>query len=115
MNSYNFKIETALNSVEAIEKLEKIIQDQKECCKWPKLIFIDIEMPIKNGFEIFQEIKEIFKRVGNFETKIIASTGHSDEETAKKIEDCGFDFYLVKPIMISAIESIFTEFMINSN
>jgi two-component system LytT family response regulator len=55
----------------------------------PDLVFLDIQMPNKNGFELFKEVKEI-----NFE--IIFTTAHS-EYAIEAIRRSALD-YLLKPI-----------------
>lgn len=55
----------------------------------PDLVFLDVQMPGKNGFELFKEIKDI-----NFE--VIFTTAHS--EFAIDAIKCSALDYLLKPI-----------------
>ncbi|MCK4663593.1 MAG: response regulator transcription factor [Bacteroidales bacterium] len=71
--------------------IKKIIQQK------PDIVFLDIEMPGKNGFDIVNEIKE-----NNISPKFIFVTGHS-QYTIKAIRNAAFD-YLLKPIDIDDLK-----------
>lgn len=57
------------------------------------LIFMDIKMPIMNGFEAFKMI-----RTFNQSIPIIANTAYSSPEDKEKIMNAGFTNYLSKPL-----------------
>ncbi len=64
----------------------------------PELVFLDVQMPSKNGFELFKEIKDV-----NFE--VIFTTAHS--EFAIDAIKCSALDYLLKPInTIDLLETI---------
>ena len=69
---------------ESVDEAVKAIEEFK-----PNLIFLDIQMPNKNGFELFKEIKDI-----HFE--VIFTTAHS-EFAIEAIKRSALD-YLLKPI-----------------
>lgn len=39
--------------------------DKESCCRIFKIIFMDIEMPIKNGFAAAEEIRTFFTALGD--------------------------------------------------
>lgn len=57
------------------------------------LVFMDIKMPIMNGFEAFQLI-----RTFNQTIPVIANTAYSSPEDKEKILSAGFTYYLSKPL-----------------
>ena len=94
---YGLPIETAYHGDNAIEKV-KNIWERKACCKSFKLIFMDIEMPQKNGLEAAQEIILFWKEKGEVGCPIIATTGHVEEEEGEKILQSGMREKISKPI-----------------
>jgi two-component system, LytTR family, response regulator len=77
----------AANGMEALSAIEKL---------HPQLIFLDIEMPKMNGFEMLNAIKE-----KNFH--IIFTTAY-DQYAIKAIKYAAFD-YLLKPIDIEELKT----------
>ena len=49
-SKYNFVIEEATNGLEAVEKVEEMINTGNHC-KTYKMIFMDIDMPVLNGYD----------------------------------------------------------------
>lgn len=71
------KCESVDDAILAIEKFN------------PEIVFLDVQMPNKNGFELFKDLKEI-----NFE--VIFTTAHS-EFAIEAIKRSALD-YILKPI-----------------
>lgn len=71
------------------------------------LIFMDLRMPIMDGFEATIEIKKI-----NPKLKIIAQTAYIGDTDRLKAMKSGCDDFLPKPLNKSVIESILNEYMI---
>ena len=69
----------------------------------PDLIFLDLNMPIVNGYECLVEIrqKELLKHI----PVIILSTS-SNEKEINKLYDGGADYYVCKPPSFSSLRSM---------
>ncbi len=80
----NNKIIRAIDGENALEICDKTL---------PNIIITDIQIPKLNGFELFAKIRAI-----NSEIPIIAQTAFSTQEVIDKINETGFNSYLLKPI-----------------
>ena len=98
MKAKQFKIIRAVNGLEAVEI----------CLKNPNidLVLMDIKMPIMNGFEALEKIKEIRP-----ELIVIAQTAYSSSDDEERIFKAGFHNYITKPInreiLFEMVEEIF--------
>ncbi len=72
------------------------------------LVLMDINMPVMDGLEATQKIKE-----HNKELKIIGQTAYIRENDREKCLNAGFDNYITKPIriesLLSSIDQIFSK------
>lgn len=102
-----YRIETALASG-GLEALE-MIQEQDG---YFDLILMDIEMPIKDGYQTTQDIREFERKQGLEGCKIIAVSAHSMKESHEKALKCGMDDFLSKPVdqnrLVDILSSIHT-------
>lgn len=62
------------------------------------LVFMDIKMPIMNGFEALKRIRQF-----NQTLVIIANTAYASEEDKEEIMNAGFNNYMTKPINKTAV------------
>jgi CheY-like chemotaxis protein len=60
------------------------------------LVFLDIQMPVLNGFEVLAELKKENSSNGPF---ICALTAFSSDKEIAKINSSDFDDFLQKPIL----------------
>ncbi len=69
-----------------------------------QLVFMDIEMPVMNGFEAAEEIRELPEPKN--EILIIAISAHSQEFFAEKVHRTGINDYISKPYTFQKIVTV---------
>jgi DNA-binding response OmpR family regulator len=79
-----YEVSSASDGEEALQKVREFK---------PDLIFLDIMMPRKNGFEVCQEIKKI-PGTDNIRIVMLSAKGGADQDTALS---CGAYDYITKP------------------
>jgi len=90
------------SSVTAIQYLEEY-QDDLE--KLPKLIFLDIYMPILDGFEFIEKFKTLSENIKKYTKICILSTTVDDFHIHKAKENENV-YFTSKPITMEFIQSI---------
>ena len=88
-----YKVKTAQNGLEGIEKAKK---------SKPDLIVLDIMMPEMNGIEVCQELRS---SSGFEDTIIVFLSARSEDFTQITALDSGGDGYIVKPIKPNIFKS----------
>ena len=93
------KIATAIDGEQAIEKVVSFSRKDTPCkCRKFEIIFMDCEMPIKNGWQTAKEL-ETLAAEGIIESQlIIGVTGHQSEEIKEKCLAFGMKDVITKPI-----------------
>ncbi len=75
------------------------------------LIFMDCQMPVKDGYTASSEIREKEKNEGRKRTPIVALTAHAlDKDKARCLEH-GMDGYLIKPFELNDLQSCLEEWL----
>ncbi len=67
------------------------------------LIFMDMEMPVMDGYEATRRIREWERKTGRRKTPIIALTAHAWKEHRDRAKSAGCDGFLPKPVSKSAL------------
>jgi len=100
LQGYNISVDTASDGVEGINMCSKNSYD---------IIFMDIDMPEKNGIEATHEIKESFAL--NRDTPIVALTAMAMEGDREMLLDEGMDDYLAKPLTREKLNNILNTYL----
>ena len=85
LKRWHVNVDEAINGEEAVKMVAQKSYD---------LIIMDLQMPLMNGFEATQKIREF-----NTEVPIIALTADAMPETYDKAIACGMNDYLTKPFV----------------
>lgn len=99
------KIDFAINGHEAIVKSRQTKYD---------VILMDIEMPIYNGLEVTQNIRDDITNL-NYTTYIIGVTGYTSEKIKNKIINVGMDNYISKPVSKTILLEIINSLTLRRN
>ncbi|HEX9980490.1 MAG TPA: response regulator [Flavobacterium sp.] len=65
----------------------------------PALVFIDLNMPVKSGYELIQEIRQS----GYTETPIVVFSTASDHRSVTKCRELGANYFITKPTEINKL------------
>lgn len=93
LKPYGCACELASNGAEALEKYQSLL---------PDIILMDIEMPVMNGLEATQKIRDLEKAMKRH-TPIIGLSGNVRKEQIDMAMQTGMDDYLTKPYQRRAL------------
>jgi DNA-binding response OmpR family regulator len=86
-----YDVASAANGEEAMAKIQEIR---------PRLVFLDVMMPKKNGYEVCKEVKD---NSSLSDTHIIMLTAKGQEADREKGFDAGADEFMTKPFSLMAV------------
>ncbi|HEX9079908.1 MAG TPA: ATP-binding protein, partial [Desulfuromonadaceae bacterium] len=93
MEKQGHRVTIAGNGAEAVEAF---------CANRFDMIFMDIQMPIMDGFQATRAIRELERERGGH-IPIVAMTAYAASGDRQKCLDAGMDSYISKPVMPDAI------------
>jgi len=100
LEGYNISVVTATNGIEAVRQCNKNKFD---------IIFMDIDMPEKNGIEATKDIKQNMNI--NKLTPIIALTAMAMEGDKEMLMENGLDDYMAKPLTRDKLEDMLNKYL----
>jgi len=89
LNEMGYSVATASNGDEGVKKT---------CELRPRLVIMDIKMPVKDGITALYEIKERIPEI-----IVVMMTAYGEMETIEQIKKGGAEGYILKPFDIEAL------------
>ncbi|EAS07038.2 ATPase, histidine kinase-, DNA gyrase B (macronuclear) [Tetrahymena thermophila SB210] len=106
LKPYNIYVDKANNGFLALQKVQARYYSN-QCCQNYQLIFMDIDMPVKNGYQAAQEINLFFKSINMKKlSPISACTAFVSEEEKRKAFESGMQYYITKPVDSQKLEDV---------
>ncbi len=97
-------VETAENGKEALERIEASPVDYFD------LVFMDIQMPVMNGYEAASAIRALGKPKGN-RIPIIAMTANAFAEDVLMAKNVGMNEHIAKPLDMGKLNAVMERWM----
>ncbi|HUG67731.1 MAG TPA: ATP-binding protein [Pirellulaceae bacterium] len=88
------EIRTANDGLEAVRVAETF---------HPELVLLDIGLPKLNGYDVARHIRQ---QPWGRDMILVALTGWGQDEDRRRSQEAGFNFHVVKPVELSALESL---------
>lgn len=110
VNKLHHTFQIAQHGLEAVQLYEKSLAENKPF----DTVFMDISMPVMDGFEAIREIRRLESeaKVGRC-CWIAALTGLSSEVSRKEAMSSGSNLFLTKPVKLATVKKILEEQMEN--
>jgi len=94
------------NGMEALEYFEALLNNLEKKCI-PEIIFLDLNMPIMDGWEFLDNFTKIENKLGKTITLYIVSSSINPVDIERAKQSNTVKDYLIKPVTIHDLEAIF--------
>lgn len=97
LESKGHEVEVATCGVDALEAAARLR---------PHVVFLDIGMPGLDGYQVARRLRE---QEGMEQVVLVAITGYGKPEDKERSRAAGFDYHLVKPVLLPDLERLLDE------
>lgn len=101
------------DGLSALEHLQKICQGQSEALM-PDLIFLDLNMPVVDGFEFLQKINTLPGCSSQLSERVVVLTTSMHSKDLEKAKSFKIKEYLTKPLTYNKIKSVLEQLQATS-
>ncbi len=106
-------VQNVLPNVEIIEAVDGVMGFELFKENRPDLVFMDIQMPEMNGYELTGLIRK--NEEGRIHTPIIALTASNIKDEKERCISCGMDDFAVKPFVKETLLELLRKWLINDS
>ncbi len=106
-------VQNVLPNVEIIEAVDGVMGFELFKENRPDLVFMDIQMPEMNGYELTGLIRR--NEEGRIHTPIIALTASNIKDEKERCISCGMDDFAVKPFVKETLLELLRKWLINDS
>ncbi|CAD6443182.1 2c751db1-fee3-48b6-8fba-fe9be635d9af [Sclerotinia trifoliorum] len=85
---------------------QQAVSQYRTAKKKPDVIFMDISMPVMNGFEASQRIRSLEREENLKATVIVAVTGLASDESQREAYSSGINLFMSKPVPLKDLSRI---------
>eukprot|EP01016_Furgasonia_blochmanni_P022955 TRINITY_DN2490_c0_g1_i2.p1 TRINITY_DN2490_c0_g1~~TRINITY_DN2490_c0_g1_i2.p1 ORF type:complete len:344 (-),score=65.50 TRINITY_DN2490_c0_g1_i2:147-1178(-) len=101
LSKFKITFESCYNGLECLKRVQEKHQERNGCqsCTKPyRLILMDCEMPVMDGFEATKSLKQLMAQRLLPDVPIVGCTALSGEGESQKCSQVGMDGFLTKPV-----------------
>ncbi|CAD8211162.1 unnamed protein product [Paramecium pentaurelia] len=107
LQNYGYKADSVYDGDSAIKKVKQKLYNV--CCKVYKIIFMDIEMPGKNGFITSSEISKLLQNE-RLKCIIVMCSAYNGQENAELAYESGMNEIISKPISLDSLQTLLRKY-----
>jgi len=105
-----FSVQTAFNGQEAYDLVVRRLEGCSINCKPYKMIFLDCNMPVMDGYECAKKLRALFEEYPTYKAPLIACTAYVNNREKEMAKESGMDDYCTKPVSKQKIQDLIRKF-----
>lgn len=98
------EVDSSATLIQAENGKDLMLKLRQQQSEFPDVIFLDLNMPLQNGYECLKEIRNTEPPLRNL--RIIALTTNANKDNIDTVYNLGASFYIVKPGNFSGLKSV---------
>ena len=110
LSANNVKCDSVYDGKEAVEKVVEEQSKRKNCCKNYRLIFMDYNMPVMDGYEATCMLRKKMEEGEICQIPIIGNSAYTDQNYKDQGLEAGMNDFIIKPIAPMVLDEILKKY-----